>query len=60
MALQVDTEGENILKACATDPTKGYYAIGKNDNVETKLKDAFTAIAGSIAIAAKTARSLTP
>lgn len=60
MALQVDTEGENILKACATDPTKGYYAIGKNDNVETKLKDAFTAIAGSIAIAAKNGKVTDP
>lgn len=53
VALQVGTEGENILKACATDPTKGYYAIGQNDDVETKLNAAFTAIAGSIAIAAK-------
>ena len=60
VALQVDTEGENILKACATDPTKGYYAIGKNDNVETKLKDAFTAIAGSIAIAAKNGKVSDP
>lgn len=60
VALQVDTEGENILKACATDPTKGYYAIGKNDNVETKLKDAFTAIAGSIAIAAKNGKVTDP
>ena len=60
MALQVDTEGENILKACATDPTKGYYAIGQSDNVETKLKDAFTAIAGSIAIAAKNGKVTDP
>lgn len=60
VALQVDTEGENILKACATDPTKGYYAIGKNDNVETKLTDAFTAIAGSIAIAAKNGKVTDP
>lgn len=60
VALRVDTEGENILKACATDPTKGYYAIGKNDNVETKLKDAFTAIAGSIAIAAKNGKVTDP
>lgn len=60
VALQVDTEGENILKACATDPTKGYYAIGKNDNLETKLKDAFTAIAGSIAIAAKNGKVTDP
>lgn len=60
VALQVGTEGENILKACATDPTKGYYAIGQNDNVETKLKDAFTAIAGSIAIAAKNGKVTDP
>lgn len=60
VALQVDTEGENILKACATDPTKGYYAIGQSDNVETKLKDAFTAIAGSIAIAAKNGKVTDP
>lgn len=52
VALQAGTDGENTLKSCATDPTKGYYAIGQNDDVETKLKDAFTAIAGSIAIAA--------
>lgn len=52
VALQAGTEGENILKACASDAAKGYYAIGQNDDVETKLKDAFEAIAGSIAIAA--------
>lgn len=52
VALQAGTEGENILKACASDAAKGYYAIGRNDDVETKLKDAFEAIAGSIAIAA--------
>ena len=52
VALQAGTEGENILKACASDAAKGYYAIGQSDNVETKLKDAFEAIAGSIAIAA--------
>ena len=60
VALRVGTEGENILKACATDPTKGYYAIGQNDDVETKLKDAFTAIAGSIAIAAKNGKVTDP
>ena len=52
MALQAGTEGENTLKSCATDAAKGYFAIGQDDNVETKLKDAFEAIAGSIAIAA--------
>lgn len=52
VALQAGTDGENTLKSCATDAAKGYFAIGQDDNVETKLKDAFEAIAGSIAIAA--------
>lgn len=52
VALQAGTDGENTLKACATDAAKGYYAIGQDDNVEEKLTAAFEAIAGSIAIAA--------
>lgn len=52
VALQAGTEGENTLKSCATDAAKGYFAIAQNDNVETKLNAAFTAIAGSIAKAA--------
>lgn len=52
VALQAGTNGENTLKDCATDPTAGYFAIAQNDNVETKLSAAFTAIAGSIAKAA--------
>lgn len=60
VALQAGTDGENTLKSCATDPTKGYYAIGQNDNVETKLKDAFEAIAGSIAIAASNGKVTDP
>lgn len=52
VALQAGTNGENTLKSCATDAAKGYFAIAQNDNVETKLKDAFEAIAGSIAKAA--------
>lgn len=52
VALQAGTDGENTLKGCATDPTVGYFAIAQNDNVETKLNAAFTAIAGSIAKAA--------
>lgn len=52
VALQAGTYGENTLKSCATDAAKGYFAIGQNDNVETKLNAAFTAIAGSIAKAA--------
>lgn len=54
VALQAGTDGENILKACATNPNKGFFAISKGESdVAGKLKDAFTAIAGSIAIAAK-------
>lgn len=54
VALQAGTNGENTLKACASDPIKGYFAIGKNEtDVAGKLTEAFTAIAGSIAIAAK-------
>lgn len=52
VALQAGDDGENVLKACATDPAKGYYEIGANDNVEQKLETAFEAIAGSISIAA--------
>lgn len=52
VALQAGTNGENTLKSCATDPAKGYFAIGQNDDVEQKLTAAFEAIAGSIAIAA--------
>lgn len=52
VALQAGTNGENTLKDCATDRNAGYFAIGQNDNVETKLSAAFTAIAGSIAKAA--------
>ncbi len=52
VALQAGTEGENTLKGCASDAAKGYFAIANNDNVETKLNAAFTAIAGSIAKAA--------
>lgn len=53
VALQAGSDGEATLKSCATDSTKGYFAISSKDNVETKLTDAFAAIAGSIAIAAK-------
>lgn len=53
VALQVGTNGEQVLKACATNPTKGYFAIGSSTNIETALKDAFTSIAGSISIAAR-------
>lgn len=52
VALQAGTDGENTLKSCATDAAKGYFSIGRDDNVEQKLTSAFTAIAGSIAIAA--------
>lgn len=53
VALQAGTDGENTLKACATDATKDYYAIASTDDVEEKLTTAFTSIAGSIAIAAR-------
>ena len=52
VALQAGTNGENTLKACATNPTKDYFAIDSSDNVEEKLTTAFQTIAGSIAIAA--------
>ena len=53
IALQAGTTGENVLRACATDATKDYYAIASTDNVAEKLTNAFTSIAGSIAIAAR-------
>lgn len=52
VALQAGTNGENTLKSCASDAAKGYFSIGRDDNVEQKLTSAFEAIAGSIAIAA--------
>lgn len=52
VALQAGADGENTLKGCASDAAKGYFSIANNDDVETKLNAAFTAIAGSIAIAA--------
>ena len=52
VALQAGTDGENTLKSCANDAAKGYFSIGRNDDVEQKLTSAFEAIAGSIAIAA--------
>lgn len=52
VALQAGTNGENTFKACATNPTKDYFAIASSDNVEEKLTTAFQTIAGSIAIAA--------
>lgn len=53
VAFQAGTDGERVLKACATNPTKGYFAIDSSTNIETALKDAFTSIAGSISIAAR-------
>lgn len=52
IALQAGTTGENVLRACATNPATGFYAIASTDNVEETLTTAFTSIAGSIAIAA--------
>lgn len=53
VAFQAGTDGERVLKACATNPTKGFFAISSSTNIETALKDVFTSIAGSIAIAAR-------
>ncbi len=53
VALQAGTEGETILKNCATNPSTGFFAIDKNESdIASKLTTAFTTIAGSIAIAA--------
>lgn len=53
VALQAGTDGEATLKSCASDPTKGYFAIAEDEtDLEGTLTSAFTAIAGSIAIAA--------
>lgn len=60
VAFQADTDGQNTLKSCATDPAKGYYSIDSNNNVEQKLTDAFKAIAGNIAIAAKNGTVIDP
>jgi len=54
IALQAGSNGESVMKACASNPTEGqgYFKIGANDDVQQKLANAFTAIAGSIEIAA--------
>lgn len=56
VALQAGSNGESVLKACASDQGKGYFAIGAADDVESKLTQAFEAIAGRIAIAASQGR----
>lgn len=54
VALQAGANGEATLKACASDAAKGYFAIAANEtDVAGKLTEAFTSIAGSIAIAAR-------
>lgn len=53
IALQAGTTGEDVLRACATNPATGFYAIASADNIAEKLTTAFTSIAGSIAIAAR-------
>lgn len=54
VALQAGSNGEATLKACASDAAKGYFAIAANEtDVAGKLTEAFTSIAGSIAIAAR-------
>lgn len=61
VALQAGTNGENVLKACATDAVKGYFAIASGEqNVAGKLTAAFEAIAGSIAIAASNGKVTDP
>lgn len=61
VALQAGTNGENVLKACATDAVKGYFAIASGEqNVAGKLTSAFEAIAGSIAIAASNGKVTDP
>lgn len=52
VALQAGTNGESVLQSCATDPINGYFAIGQNDDIGTALQNAFTQIAGQMAIAA--------
>jgi len=54
IALQAGSNGESVMKACASNPTEsqGYFKIGANDDVQQKLANAFAAIAGSIEIAA--------
>ena len=55
IALQAGTNGENTLKACASDGTdgKGYFKVSSSATIEADLKAAFDAVAGSLAIAAR-------
>ena len=55
IALEAGTNGENTLKACASDGTdgKGYFKVSSRDTIEADLKAAFDAVAGSLAIAAR-------
>lgn len=55
IALQAGTDGENTLKACASDGTdgKGYFKVSSSATIEADLKAAFDAVAGSLAIAAR-------
>lgn len=53
ISFQADTTGEAMLKDCASDSSKGYFAISQNESdVSGKLQSAFDAIAGDIAAAA--------
>ncbi len=54
IALQAGSDGESVMQACASNTIEGqgYFKIGANDDVQQKLENAFTAIAGSIEIAA--------
>lgn len=33
VAFQAGTDGERVLKACATNPTKGFFAISSSTNI---------------------------
>ncbi len=53
ISFQAGTEGEAMLKECASNSTTDYFAIAEGEtDVSGKLASAFTAIAGSIAAAA--------
>lgn len=41
IALQAGTTGEDVLRACATNPATGFYAIDSTDNIAEKLTSRF-------------------
>ena len=61
VSLQAGSNGESVLRSCATDDATGYYEIASNErDIVGKLTSAFTSIAGSIAIAASKGIVLDP